>query len=143
MVVAVGNDHAGFKAKVELVKFLKENNIEVIDVGTNDENSCHYPVFGKMVAEKIVSKEADLGVVICSSGEGIAMSVNKVKGVRCGIGYNDDVSRLMREHNDAQVISFGANFMSVEDIKRRTMIFLNTKFSYGERHVIRVGMLVK
>ena len=79
-------------------------------------------------------------MVICTSGEGISIAANKVKGVRCGIAYNDDVARLMRQHNNANVISFGQAFMSLEDVLRRVDIFLNTEFE-GGRHQTRVDMI--
>ena len=140
MRIAIGSDHAGFLAKEEVIKFLKENGYEVEDVGTNSKDSCDYPIFGKKVAELVANGNAKYGVVICSSGEGIMMAANKVKGIRCGIAYNDEVASLLRQHNDANVISFGANFMNIEDIKRRLKIFLNTDF-LGERHLRRVNLI--
>lgn len=142
MKIALGSDHGGYDAKEEVKSFLLEKGYEVIDCGTNSKESCHYPIYGEEVAKKVASLEADFGVVICTSGEGIAIAANKVKGIRCGIGYNDEVSKLMRQHNDANVISFGAAFMSVEDIKRRVEIFLNTDFE-GGRHQTRVELIEK
>lgn len=138
--IAIGCDHGGVDYKDEVVKFLKEKGYEVKDVGTYSHDSCHYPLYGKAVGEAVSTKECDFGIVICTSGEGIAIAANKVKGVRCGLGYNDEVSRLMRQHNNANVISFGAKFMSLEDVKRRIEIFLNTEFE-GGRHAIRVEMI--
>ena len=140
MRIAIGSDHAGFDAKQEVIKFLKQEGYEVEDVGTNSKDSCDYPIFGRKVGELVASKNCDYGVVICSSGEGIMMAANKVKGVRCGIAYADQIAELLRQHNDANVISFGANFMNIEDIKRRLGIFLNTEF-LGERHLRRVNLI--
>lgn len=140
MRIAIGSDHAGFDAKQEVIKFLKQEGYEVEDVGTNSKDSCDYPIFGRKVGELVASKNCDYGVVICSSGEGIMMAANKVKGVRCGIAYADQIAELLRQHNDANVISFGANFMNIEDIKRRLKIFLNTEF-LGERHLRRVNLI--
>ena len=140
MKIAIGSDHAGFLAKKEVIKFLKESGYEVEDVGTYSKDSCDYPIFGRKVGELVASKECEYGVVICSSGEGIMMAANKVKGIRCGIAYNDQTAELLRQHNDANVISFGANFMNIEDIKRRLKIFLNTNF-LGERHLRRVNLI--
>ena len=81
------------------------------------------------------------GILICNSGEGVSIAANKVKGVRCGLGYNDDVARLIRQHNDCNMVSFGASFMSIEDILRRVDIFLNTDFE-GGRHCLRVNTFV-
>lgn len=140
MRIAIGSDHAGFLAKEEVVKFLKQEGYEVEDVGTYSKDSCDYPIFGRKVGELVASKNCEFGVVICSSGEGIMMAANKVKGIRCGIAYNDQTAELLRQHNDANVISFGANFMDIEDIKRRLKIFLNTDF-LGERHLRRVNLI--
>ena len=138
--IAIGSDHGGVDQKDEVVKYLKSKGYEVIDVGTNSHDSCHYPLFGAEVARKVANKQADFGIVICTSGEGIAIAANKIKGVRCGIGYNDEVSRLMRQHNDANVISFGAKFMETKDVIRRIDIFLSTQFE-GGRHQTRVDMI--
>ena len=140
MKIAIGSDHAGFLAKEEVIKFLKESGYEVEDVGTYSKDSCDYPIFGRKVGELVASKDCEFGVVICSSGEGIMMAANKVKGIRCGIAYNDQTAELLRQHNDANVISFGANFMDIEDIERRLKIFLNTDF-LGERHLRRVNLI--
>lgn len=139
--ISIGCDHGGLEAKNIVVEKLKSQGYEVIDVGTYSLDSCHYPEFGIKVAELVANKSADYGVVICTSGEGIAIAANKVKGVRCGIAYNDEVARLMRQHNDANVISFGAKFMPVEDILRRIDIFLHTDFE-GGRHQNRVQMII-
>ena len=140
MRIAIGSDHAGFLAKEEVIKFLKQEGYEVEAVGTFSKDSCDYPIFGRKVGELVASKNCEFGVVICSSGEGIMMAANKVKGIRCGIAYNDQTAELLRQHNDANVISFGANFMDIEDIKRRLKIFLNTNF-LGERHLRRVNLI--
>ena len=99
-------------------------------------------MFGRQVAELVSEGKANYGVVICTSGEGIMMAANKVKGVRCGIGYNDEVASLMRQHNNANVISFGAKFMNKEDVLRRVDIFLTTDFE-GGRHERRVNLIEK
>ncbi len=138
--IAIGSDHGGVDQKDEVVKHLKEKGYEVVDVGTNSHDSCHYPVYGAEVGKLVASKKCDFGIVICTSGEGIAIAANKIKGVRCGIGYNDEVSRLMRQHNDANVISFGAKFMETHDVIRRVDIFLSTEFE-GGRHETRVNLI--
>lgn len=138
--IAIGSDHGGVDQKDEVVKYLKSKGYEVIDVGTNSHDSCHYPVFGAEVAKRVANKDCDFGIVICTSGEGICMAANKVKGIRCGIGYNDDVARLMRQHNDANVIAFGAKFMDTKDVLKRIDIFLSTEFE-GGRHQTRVDMI--
>ena len=140
MKIAVGSDHGGLEYKNAIAKHLKEKGYDVIDVGTYSLDSCHYPLFGAEVAKKVSSGECRFGVVVCTSGEGISMAANKIKGVRCGIAYNDDVARLMRQHNDANVISFGQKFMELSDVLKRVDIFLETEFE-GGRHQTRVDMI--
>ena len=138
--IAIGSDHGGVDQKDAVVVYLKNKGYKIIDVGTNSHDSCHYPQFGAEVGRLVARKEADFGIVICTSGEGIAIAANKIKGIRCGIAYNDEVARLMRQHNDANVISFGAKFMDTEDVIRRIDIFLGTEFE-GGRHQTRVDMI--
>ena len=140
MRIAIGSDHGGVDQKDEVVKYLKSKGYDVVDVGTNSHDSCHYPIFGAEVGRHVASKDCDFGIVICTSGEGICIAANKIKGVRCGIGYNDEVSKLMRQHNDANVISFGAKFMETKDVIRRIELFLSTPFE-GGRHQTRVDMI--
>ncbi len=142
MIIAIGCDHGGYQRKEEAKEHLKSLGHEVIDCGTNSLDSCDYPIFGRQVAELVSEGKANYGVVICTSGEGIMMAANKVKGVRCGLGYNDEVAALMRQHNNANVISFGAKFMNKEDVLRRIDIFLTTDFE-GGRHERRVNLIEK
>lgn len=142
MIVSLGCDHGGYLLKEEIKKYLSNKGIEVIDVGTDSLESCHYPVFGEKAARLVKDKKADYGILVCTSGEGIMMAANKVKGIRCGIGYNDEVSKLMRQHNNANMIAFGAKFMDKEDVLRRIDIFLNTPFE-GGRHQVRVDLIEK
>ena len=138
--IALGCDHGGLDLKEEIFKYLKSKGYYVDDVGTSSRESCHYPVFGAAVAKLVAERQCDFGIVVCTSGEGICMAANKVKGARCGIAYNDEVARLMRQHNDANIIAFGAKFMETEDVLRRIDIFLETEFE-GGRHQTRVDML--
>ena len=142
MKIAVGSDHGGLEYKNAIAAHLKEKGYDVVDVGTYSLDSCHYPIFGAEVAKKVASKECEYGVVVCTSGEGISMAANKIKGVRCGIAYNDEVVRLMRQHNNANVISFGQKFMELDDVLRRVDIFLTTDFE-GGRHERRVNLIEK
>jgi len=138
MKISIGSDHAGFLYKEEIKKYLSKKGHELIDVGTNSQESCDYPLFGRAAAELVAKGEVQYGILVCSSGEGIMMSANKVKGVRCGLAYNDDVARLTRQHNNANMIAFGANFMELKDVLRRIDIFLATDFE-GGRHERRVS----
>ncbi|HBF68012.1 MAG TPA: ribose 5-phosphate isomerase B [Firmicutes bacterium] len=138
MKISIGSDHAGYLYKEEIKKYLAAKNIEVIDCGTYSQESCDYPIFAKKAALMVANGEADYGILVCSSGEGIMITANKVKGIRCGIGYNDDVARLIKQHNNANMIAFGASFMDLKDVLHRIDIFLNTEFE-GGRHLRRVN----
>ena len=138
MKVVIASDHAGYTYKQEIKTFLKGKGVQVIDVGTNSIESCDYPIFAHEAAKKVASGDAEYGVLVCSSGEGIAIAANKVKGIRAGIAYNDDVARLMRQHNNANMIAFGATFMKLPDVLKRIEIFIKTPFE-GGRHERRVN----
>ncbi len=142
MKISIACDHGGLDTKNALVEMLKQEGNEVIDCGTYTTDSCDYPDFARKAAELVASGEVDKGIVVCTSGEGVMMTANKVRGVRCGMGYNDEVSALMRQHNNANMIAFSQKFMDLEDVKRRTHIFLNTEFE-GGRHLRRVEKIEK
>jgi ribose 5-phosphate isomerase B len=137
MKIAVGSDHAGFELKEAIKKHLMDEGYEVIDEGTHSLDRVDYPIYGKAVGEDVVSGKAVFGIVCCGSAEGISISANKVKGIRCGIGYNDDVSRLCRQHNNCNMIAFAGRFMSVNEVLPRVDMFLTTPFE-GGRHEARV-----
>ena len=140
MRIAIGCDHGGYELKEQLRRYLQNSGHEVIDCGTDSVESVHYPVFAKMVAKNILNGRAERGIVVCTTGEGVSITCNRFKGIRCGIAYNDEVARLMRAHNDANIISFGARFISLEDAIKRVEIFLNTSFE-GGRHQTRIEMI--
>ena len=140
MKIAIGSDHGGYELKEGLKHYLANKGYEVVDVGTYSTESCHYPEFGAKCAKLVADGECTYGIVVCTTGEGIVMAANKVKGVRAGLAYNVEVARLMREHNDANVIGFGAKFTTLEEACERTDTFLATEFA-GGRHAIRVEML--
>ena len=142
MKIALASDHAGYQYKQEIKAFLKNKGIQVVDVGTNSIESCDYPIFAHAAAEKVANGDADFGILVCSSGEGIAIAANKTKGIRAGIAYNDEVTRLMRQHNNANMIAFGATFMKLPDVLKRIEIFLKTPFE-GGRHERRVNEIEK
>jgi ribose 5-phosphate isomerase B len=139
MKISIGCDHGGFDLKTAIIAHLKELGHEVLDEGTyNATDSVDYPIFGEKAALDVKEGKADFGIVCCTSGEGIMMAANKVKGIRCGVGYDDVVVEKMREHNNANMISFGQAYMKTEDVLRRVDIFLKTPFA-GGRHERRVN----
>lgn len=140
MKIAIASDHGGFDRKEELKDYLVKKGLDVIDVGTYSKDSCHYPEFAVKCAELVSKGECQFGIIVCTSGEGVAIAANKIKGIRAGIGYNKTVSRLMREHNDANIITFGAKYMTLKQVIARTEAFLKAEFQ-GGRHAIRVKMI--
>lgn len=142
MKISLACDHGGLDYKNALVEMLKEEGHEVFDCGTYTTDSCDYPDFARKAAELVSTGEADKGIVVCTSGEGVCITANKVKGVRCGLGYNDEVASLMRQHNNCNMIAFAQKFMDLEDVKRRAKIFLSTDFE-GGRHERRVEKMME
>jgi ribose 5-phosphate isomerase B len=140
MKIALGSDHAGFELKEAIKKHLLEEGYEVLDEGTYTSERTDYPLYAEKVGNDIVAKKSEYGIVVCGSGEGVTIAANKIRGIRCGIGYNDDVSRLLREHNDANMIAFGGRFMRKEEVLPRVDIFLTTPFE-GGRHEERLKLI--
>lgn len=140
MKIAIGCDHAGYELKEQLKDYLVSLNHEVIDVGCHGLESVDYPTFGFKVGEAVANKEATYGVVVCGSGIGISIAANKVQGVRCANVFVEDHARLARLHNNANVIAFGARFLSFEQASNMLKIFLETEFEEN-RHVKRVDLL--
>ena len=140
MKIAIGSDHGGFLLKEDLKKYLLDNGYEVEDVGTYSLDSCHYPEFAIKCANLVKDGKCKFGVVVCTTGEGVTMAANKIKGIRAGLAYNVEVARLMREHNDANVITFGAKYTTKDEAISRLKEFLNAEFLKG-RHEIRVQMI--
>jgi ribose 5-phosphate isomerase B len=137
MKIAVGADHAGYELKERLKQHLAERGHEVIDVGTHSSESVHYPEFGFAVGKAVASGEAERGVLACGTGIGIGMAANKVKGVRAGTPSDLFATKLMRQHNDANVIAFGARQTAAPLAEAMLDTFLETPFD-GGRHALRV-----
>lgn len=140
MKIAIGSDHAGFELKEKLKAWLSEKGHEVTDLGTNSTESVDYPDFGFAVGKAVAERHAERGVLACGTGIGICIAANKVKGVRCGTPNDLFATRLMREHNDANVISFGARQVAAPLAEAMLELFLSTPFA-GGRHTRRVEKL--
>ena len=137
MKISIGNDHAGPNYKKAIVIFLESNGFEIINHGTDSFESVDYPDFGHPVALDVENKNAEFGIVICGSGNGIAMTVNKHQEIRCALCWTKEIAILARQHNDANVISIPARFTSIEQAVQIVDVFLNTAFE-GGRHATRV-----
>jgi len=141
-VIAIGSDHAGFFQKSFLVEKLQGIGIEVIDVGCYGPDSVHYPEFASIVAKSILDGKATEGVLVCGSGQGMMMAANRFAGIRAGLAWNTEIASLMRQHNDARIICFGARFTADAYAWQMLQRFLGAHFE-GGNHSIRVNMLEK
>lgn len=137
MKIAIGNDHAGTDYKLEIVKFLQNKGYTVLNFGTNSNNSVDYPDFIHPVANEVEKGEADFGIIICGSGNGAQMTANKHQDIRAALCWNNELVSLARQHNNANVLSIPARFVSIHQALGFVDIFLNTKFE-GGRHQNRV-----
>jgi ribose 5-phosphate isomerase B len=142
MRIVIGSDHAGFDLKEALRQWLHDAGHEVIDVGTDSDASCDYPVFGAAVAREVASGDADRGVAVCGSGIGICMAANKIPGVRAAVIRTAEDAEMSRRHNDANVACFGGRVTAIAEAERALGIFLDTDFE-GERHARRGDLLAE
>lgn len=140
MTISIGNDHAGPDYKKAILNFLEASGHTVINHGTDTFESVDYPDFGHPVAYDIEAEKADFGIVICGSGNGIAMTVNKHQDVRAALCWTKEIAMLARQHNNANVISIPARFTSIEQAVEMVHTFLTTEFE-GGRHERRVGKI--
>jgi ribose 5-phosphate isomerase B len=140
MKLIIASDHAGFLNKQTLIAALKKAGFEMIDAGTFSEGSCHYPEYALSAAERVVKQEAPFGILICGSGIGVSIAANKVKGARCAVGYHDEATKRARIDNNANLIAFGARYMTLEDILRRIHLFIQTPYE-GGRHQTRLDLI--
>lgn len=141
MNIYIAGDHAGFPLKEHVIKYLAEHSksqkIKFTDLGPFNLDSVDYPDFADLVCKKVIADKEARGILICGSGQGMAMRANKYAPIRAALVYNDEIAKLSREHNDANVICLGARFCTTENAEKWINIFLNTPFSEG-RHRQRV-----
>ena len=140
MTISLGSDHAGFVFKKAIHEYLESKNYTVLDFGTNGPESVDYPDFAHPAAEAIESGKAEKGVVICGTGNGVAITTNKHQTIRCGLSWNEEVASLIRRHNDANMLAIPARFVSLEVALSMVDIFLHTDFE-GGRHANRVNKI--
>ena len=140
MKIAIGNDHAGPDYKKAIVEMLTSKGIEVINYGTDTFDSVDYPDYGHKVARDVEDKKVDFGIVICGSGNGIAITANKHQDVRCALCWTKEIAALARQHNNANVISIPARFTAIPQAVEMVETFLTTAFE-GGRHANRVNKI--
>ena len=138
--IAVGSDHAGFELKQIIIEHLSERNMNYEDFGTNCLDSVDYPDYAKKVAEEVSSKDLIMGILVCGSGQGMAMTANRFKNVRAAICHNSDVAKVTRQHNDANVLCLGSRFIDISEAIKCVDLFLSTDFE-GERHLKRINKI--
>ena len=135
--ICIASDHAGYNLKENIKNFLISKNISIYDLGPMNKSSVDYPDFAKKVSKRLKAKRSDLGILVCGSGTGMAISANKTKGIRAAVCYNLKSTRLSRLHNNANIISLGSRFTKKSIALKLVSVFLKTKFE-GGRHLRRV-----
>ena len=137
MIISIGNDHAGVDLKNQIVKHLNKKGFTTNDKGTNTNKSVDYPDFIHPVSKEIEGKKANMGIIICGSGNGAAMTANKRKNIRAALCWSKEISKLARQHNDANILSIPSRFISHNEAIEIVDVFINTKFE-GGRHQRRI-----
>ncbi|HKP70731.1 MAG TPA: ribose 5-phosphate isomerase B [Pyrinomonadaceae bacterium] len=138
--IAIGADHAGFEEKEKIKRTLDGLGVEYVDMGTTSTDSVDYPDYAKKVAEAVAHGDVEQGLLVCGSGTGMAIAANKVKGARAAVAWNPDIARLAREHNDANILSLPARFMSDEEAANVLKAWFDASFE-GGRHAKRVDKI--
>lgn len=142
MKIAIGSDHVGLEIKKSIIEYLEELGHEVKDFGAYTDERTNYPIYGKKVADAIVSKEYECGVLICGTGIGISLAANKVKGIRAAVCSEPYSAKLSKQHNNSNIIAFGARVVGVDLAKMIVKEWLDAKFE-GGRHTERINLLTK
>ena len=138
--VCIASDHGGFNLKESIKDFLIYRNISIIDLGPLENKTVDYPDYAKKLAQRIKAKKSDVGILVCGSGTGMAISANKIKTIRAAVCYNTKSTRLSREHNNANIIALGARLTNKKLSLKLVEIFLKTKFE-GGRHLKRINKI--
>ena len=142
MKLAIGNDHVAVEMKKEIKAYLEAKGIEMVDVGTNSTERFNYPISGYKVAQMVAAGEVDGGVLICGTGVGISLAANKVKGIRACVCSEPYSAKLSKQHNNTNIIAFGARVIGVETAKMIVDEWLNAEYE-GGRHQVRVDMIAE
>lgn len=140
MTIIIGNDHAAVEMKNEIVKYLKEQGHQVINYGVDTAISCNYPEIAEKVGCAVAAKEGDYGILICGTGVGMSIAANKVRGVRAAVCSEPTTARLVKQHNNANILTFGARIVGTELAKDMVRTFLEAEFE-GGRHQTRVDLI--
>lgn len=139
-MIAIGSDHGGYLLKEEVKKYLDEKEISYIDFGTDSEERVDYPIYAEKVAKAVQNKECEKGILICGTGFGVSIVANKFKGIRCASCWNEEVAKLLKGHNDANIIALPGRFINISQAVTILRAWLATEFM-GGRHSERVQMI--
>lgn len=140
MNIAIGADHGGFELKEKIVEYLKSRKYKVKDFGTSSDKPCDYPPIGYEVAKAVSERECDKGILICKTGIGLAIVANKIRGVRAAVCHTEELAKSSREHNDCNILVFGAKYIGFEEVKKILEVWLESDIS-EERHRKRVDQI--
>lgn len=140
MKIAIASDHGGYELKESIKEYLKQRDIEILDLGTDSEESVDYPVFGKACACAVAEGRAERGIVCCGTGIGISIAANKVKGIRCALCTDTHMAEMARKHNNANILALGGRTTEKDKALEITKTWLDTEFE-GGRHQLRVSLL--
>ena len=140
-MIALGSDHGGYDLKIKVKKYLEDKGYECKDYGCYDKSSCDYPDFGRAAAEAVANGEREKGIVVCTTGIGISIVANKVKGIRCALCTDAYLAKMTRLHNDANMLALGGGFTGDNLAMEIVDTFLETEFSEGDNHIRRIGKI--
>jgi len=140
MKIAIGSDHAAYKEKKEIINYLLDKGLDVLDFGTNSEESVDYPIFGQKVAKSIINSVTDRGIIICGTGIGISIAANRYKGIRATLCTSKIHAEMSRKHNDSNILALGARTTDLKELKDIIDTWLTTDFE-GGRHQDRINLI--
>ncbi len=142
MKISIGSDHAGYELKSFLIKALKAQEVQIVDFGTHSSDSVDYPDFAHPVSESVANAQSDFGIVVCGSGNGVAMAANKHSGIRCALCWLPEIAKLAKQHNNANIVALPARFITNNEALDIVNSFMEAKFE-GGRHGKRVEKIAR
>lgn len=140
-MIGIGSDHGGYELKQEIIKHLVERNLEYKDFGTDNMDSCDYPVYAKNVARAILDRECDKGILVCGTGIGVSITANRMKGIRAALCHDCFSAEATRLHNNANILALGGRVIGTGHALKIVDTFLDTPYSDDERHNRRIGLI--
>ena len=136
-MIALASDHAGFRLKEKIKKFLIDNNYDILDLGTNSESPVDYPIYARKAAQAVAAGQCEKGILCCGTGIGVSITANKTKGIRCALIHNEYTAEMCKKHNNSNMIALGARVVDHEEALKMVETWLNTQFEEG-RHQRRI-----